>query len=247
VALGVVTALAVTLLILFPGRRFGMAFTLATGVGRQSMQERIDAIEERAIAKVALDDADRAFLSDFYRTLATGGKVTLVLGQTGRLMEHYLDGSGEDFRLDPVIFTENATVQAAMRRLRVRATSPEGAAGARLTSPAFHMADAENADSVYGLYWGTLHVTRTAASDGAIVLKWRAEVPWTWPSYASLEERHGSPHAECFPIPSLRSLVLGERWALRVDNGLGEHLAQEGLARPFLAYGEWDEEVPGRR
>jgi hypothetical protein len=37
------------------------------------------------------------------------------------------------------------------------------------------------------------------------------------------------------------SLVLGRRHALFVDNGLGEYLVQLGLAKPFVAYAEWDE------
>ncbi len=247
IALAALAVLAVTLLVLFPGGRLGIAFTLATGIGRDGLQARVDAIEEKAVAGSPLDAAERALLDDLYRALATGGKLSIALGQTGRLMEHYLDGSGADFRLDPVIFTENATVQAAMSRLRVRAASSEGDGGARLSSPSFHMADPANSDSVYGLYWGTLHVTRTNAADGSTLLRWRAEVPWTWPSYATLTERHGSPHSESFPIPSLRSLVRGERESLFIDNGLGERLTHEGLARPFLAFGEWDEAAPAPR
>ncbi len=62
-----------------------------------------------------------------------------------------------------------------------------------------------------------------------------------WPSYASLKQKHGSYHAESFPLPNLKSLALGQEHALFVDNGLGEHLVTLNLARPFLAFAEWDE------
>ena len=66
-----------------------------------------------------------------------------------------------------------------------------------------------------------------------------AVVPWVWPSYASLQAKYGNPHAESFPLPSLRSLVLGRHHALYVDNGLGQYLEQLGLAKSFLAFAEW--------
>jgi len=226
---------------LFPGQRLGMAITLATGVGTQRLQSRIDTLEERAITGATFSAEDRAFLSDFYRTLATGAKLTLVIRQTGRLMDHYLDGSGTEYQLDPVIFQDNAKVQTELDTLRARANAKPCLGVAHYASRTFHMPDASKLDSVFGLYYGSVALTRSRASDGQCTSHVRAEVPWFWPSYASLKLKHGSYHAESFPLPNLQSLLFGPKHALFVDNGLGEHLVPLGLARPFLAAAEWDE------
>ncbi|MCG3135960.1 MAG: hypothetical protein HMLKMBBP_03740 [Planctomycetes bacterium] len=244
VALAACAALALTAAVLFPGRRLGIALSVATGIGRAALQQRIDALEERAIRGDPFDDADRAFLSDLYRTLATGGKVAVVLRQTGRMMDHYLDGSGADYRLDPRIFTDNATVRAETDALRRRAKDAGAAPGASFVSAPIHMADPANPDSVAGLYFGTLRMTVASDRRGAPVLSFRAEVPWRWPSYAELEKRHGDPRAERFPIPGIGGLLFGSGDALLIGNGLGAELAEEGLATPFLAFAEWDERGP---
>ena len=103
------------------------------------------------------------------------------------------------------------------------------------------MPDASQVDSVFGLYHGKVALTRSLEADGRCVVHVRAEVPWFWPSYASLKQKHGNAHAESFPLPNLKCLLFGPNHALYVDNGLGEYLVTLGLARPFLAYAEWDE------
>src|SRR5690349_15191546 len=106
-ALGASVLLAAALLSAFPGQRFRFAFVIATGVGRVGLQRQIDRLEEQAIARGEFTADDRQFLSDFYRTLATGGRLSIVAAQTGKLMHHYLDGSGREYELEPEIFTEN--------------------------------------------------------------------------------------------------------------------------------------------
>lgn len=108
----------VALLFLFPGQRLGIAFTIATGVGRDALQERIDALEEKAIRGVKPSGEEREFLLDFYASLATGGKLSIVARQTGGMMDHYLEGSGAAYPLDPVIFTQNHKVQHQAEALR---------------------------------------------------------------------------------------------------------------------------------
>ena len=98
-------------------------------------------------------------------------------------------------------------------------------------------------DSHFGLYHGTLEVAARPTATGSCALTWRAEVPWTWPSYDDLTAKHGHPRSERFPLPNLKSLVFGHEHALRVGNGLGAHLASVGLAEPFLARSEWQESV----
>lgn len=235
-----VLGVVLVLVVLFPGQRLGLALTLGSGVGTSRLQRRIDAIEERAIRKTALSKDDRRFLADFYATLATGAKLTIVVAQTGRLMDHYLGGSGTDYQLDAQIFTENAKVQRQLALLRRRAAGLP-CQGAELESPTFYMPDRSKLDSVFGLYHGKVKVT-AGPSSGGCRLRFRAEVPWFWPSYASLQAKWGDAHAESFPLPNAASLLLGQQHALFVDNGLGEHLAQIGLAKPFLAFAEWDEQ-----
>lgn len=230
-------------LFLFPGQRLAMAFRLGTGLALGSLQTRIDTLESKAILREPFSATDKEFLTDFYRTLATGAKLTVVVGQTGRMMDHYLDGSGSDYRLDPRIFVENRKVLTQMAALRTAGAScahPER----RFSSPRFYMPDASKVDSVFGLYYGTLQVVPARSAEGQCILHWRAEVPWTWPSYESLRAKYGNYHAESFPLPNLKSLLEGERFALFVDNGLGEYLAELGLAKVFVAYAEWDEAPP---
>lgn len=228
------------LLALFPRERLDFAVTLATGFGRDALQTRIDAVEEKSVRGQPLGEDERRFLIDFYSTLATGAKLSVVVGQTGKLMSHYLGRSGEDFQLDPEIFTGNRKVQAQAELLRKRAAAL-ACGGPPLSSPVFYMPDASSLDSVFGLYHGRLILTRSQRADGECVHRFRAEVPWVWPSYDSLRTKYGDPHAESFPLPSVRSLLFGRRHALFVDNGLGQHLEREGLARSFLAFAEWSD------
>jgi hypothetical protein len=223
---------------LFPGNNTLIAFAIATGVGGDVLQERIDALEAKAIRKAPLTDVERIFLRDFYSTLATGGKLTLVAYQTGEMMHHYLSRSGVPLRLDPSIFTENAKVQAQAAKLRARASCDSAMT---LSSPVFYMPDRSKLDSVFGLYHGQIHITPKHQSDGRCELHWRAEVPWVWPSYESLKRKYGNHHAESFPLPNLLSIIRGPAYALYVDNGLGHHLEEIGLAKSFVAYSEWVE------
>jgi hypothetical protein len=241
VALLSIVGLAALGFLLFPGRRLSMAVTLATGLRRDALQREIDAIEDKAITHAAVSSDDRAVLSDFYRPLATGAKLSIVVGQTGRLMDHYLAGSGTDYELSSDIFSQNDKVRTQMALLRKRARVAPCRPSAPLSSPTFYMPDSSKLDSVFGLYNGTLRLSRSPGAGASCVLHWRAEVPWFWPSYTSLEQKYGTAHGESFPLPNLQSVLFGRQRALFVDNGLGEYLAQVGLAKPFLAFAEWEE------
>ncbi len=237
----------VALLFVFPGSRLGLAFVIATGIGRSSLQARIDRVESKAIRSEKLTEKDRAFLLDFYSTLAAGGKLSIVARQTGAMLTHYLNASGNDYQLEPSIFTDNERVQRQAELLRRRLRSTPCSDGHRVSSPTFYMPDASNLDSVFGLYHGQLHVTQRPSPSGECILHWRAEVPWVWPSYASLTKKYGDPHAESFPLPSAISLAFGREHSLFVDNGLGHHLEIVGLARSFLAFAEWTTTTPQAR
>lgn len=218
-----------------------MAVVLASGIGTAELQARIDGLEEQAIGGRSFSAEDRAFLTDFYRTLATGAKLSILVRETGGMMDHYLDGSGAEYRLSPEIFRDNTKVQAQLAVLRRRVAGKPCPGTTRVASPTFYMPDPSQIDSVFGLYHGNVAITRALGADGKCVSHVRAEVPWNWPSYASLKQKYGSYHAESFPLPNLKSLALGRKHSLFVDNGLGEYLVELGLARSFLAFAEWDE------
>ena len=238
-----VLAIAIFVFFYFPGRQRPIAMRLATGIDIGTLQGQIDSLEALAINKRPFSADQKAFLREFYTTLGKGARLTLVLGESGRLMDHYLNGAGEDFEIDDSIFRGNAKVQAQMATLRERLQSGQGPT---LTSPTFHMPDSSNWDSVFGLYYGTLSVTEIKAPDGGTSLAWRAEVPWTWPSYESLKKKYGNYHAENFPLPNPISLVAGQEHALKVDNGLGEYLTHLELAKSFVAFATWREVVDAR-
>jgi hypothetical protein len=239
-AIGIAVVLGVIATqVLFPGRRTLLAFTIGTGLGRDSLQRQIDTLEDKAIEGVALSDEDLSFLEDFYSTLASGARASFVARQTGGMMQHYLDSSGTPYQLDPSIFVGNAKVQVQAERMLKKARKLRCDGQTTLSSPRFYMPDRSNTDSVFGLYYGRLQVTPIRQSDGACEFLWRAEVPWAWPSYEDLRTKYGNPHAESFPLPNARSLLQGKQYALYVDNGLGHHLERIGLAKSFLAYAEW--------
>jgi len=239
VLVGAVVCLVALTCWLFPGQRLGLAFTLATGVGTPTLQDQIDALEDKAVRREPFSAKERELLSDFYRTLATGAKLSVLVAQTGHLMDHYLDGSGQDFELGADIFRDNAKVQRQLGVLRQRLGKSCQPLSAE--SPTFYMPDTSQIDSVFGLYHGRVIVRQEPSSAGPCLRHVRAEVPWFWPSYASLRQKYGSAHAESFPLPNAQSLLFGQKLALYVDNGLGQYLVELGLAKPFLAYAEWDE------
>lgn len=157
----------------FPGAHLPIALTLASGIYRGALQERIDACETKAIHGADFTEEEVAFLKEFY------------------------------------------------------------------------MPDFSNIDSVFGLYYGHIEAVPEITGD-SIRIRWRAEVPWEWPSYESLKEKHGDYHAESFPIPNAACLIFGIDGAVFIDNGLGEYLTQLGIAKSFLAYAKWEETLKQR-
>ncbi|HKK18636.1 MAG TPA: hypothetical protein VJ952_08130 [Opitutales bacterium] len=229
------TALA----IYFPGSQLLIALTLATGIHGGSLQARIDACEAKAIEGADFSKEEIKFLRDLYTCLYKGARLTLILPEVSKLMDHYLAGSGEDLEVDPSIFKTNDKVIEQMELLRARMTA-DASLQERYRSEVFYMPDFSNIDSVFGLYYGHIEARPEKVEEG-LQIKWRAEVPWEWPSYKSLQEKHGDPQAESFPIPNFSCLFLGLNGAIYLDNGLGEYLTRLGIAKSFLAYAEWRE------
>jgi len=241
-----VVVLAVPFLIYFPGRQTPIAFTLVTGIGVSGLQARVDRLEDKAIRGEEFTGPDKRFLQNLYTCFAKGARLTIKLRQSSQLMRHYLAGSGNDLRVAPRIFVKSRPVQEQMRLLKeqvLQEISSSGRMKEAYSSATFYMGDPAFLDSFAGLYFGRLLVRPSKTTGASLMLAWRAELPWEWPTYDSLFKKYGSYHAQNFPLPNARSILLGSRYCLCMDDGLGGHLPRIGLAKPFLAYSEWTEEV----
>jgi hypothetical protein len=229
---------------IFPGRQATMAFTLASGIGVSRMQARVDRLEDMAIQDSPFSASEKRYLHDLYSCFAKGGRLTFVLRQTGAIMAHYLSGKGTPYKTGPRIFVNNRKVRKEMTNLKTKALDDakrRGKAETEYTSSRFYMPDPSCIDSVFGLYIGRLILRPAARPDGRILLKWRAEVPWEWPSYESQIKENGDPHAKYSWVPNVQALLRGHMRGLKIDDGLGEYLVRLGLAKPFLLYSEWEE------
>ncbi len=244
---GLIVIATVAFFIYFPGRQSTLALMLATGIGINNVQAEIDVLEAKAITGETFTSEDKAFLKDLYTCFAKGARLTIVLRQSAQLMDHYLSNSGEDLRIAPRIFLGSRPVREQMADIRERIASDvhlRGAPDGKYSTPVFYMGDPAFFESYVGLYYGTLTAAPALQKDGTVLVQWRADMPWQWPSYESLLKKHGNYHAQCFSLPNVRGILQGPEYCLRMDDGLGEYLAQLGLAKPFLVYSQWREQMP---
>lgn len=235
--------LVVACLIIFPGRQTPIALTYAFGWNLEQTQARIDQLEEQAIQKKPFSDEDVAFLYDLYATGVKGAKITRVAPNASRLVSRYLDQSGEDVEIDAELAMHSAPIKAKMKEMRFQIAwaVANGRGVAELyESETFFMGDPAKLDAIASLYFGKLIARPYVDEHGESRVAWRAEIPWVWPTYDELFAKYGHYHAQNFALPNLRSAVFGPAYMLRVDDGLGGHLPALGLAKPFLAYAEWD-------
>jgi len=163
----------------------------------------------------------------------------LALPQVTRMMQHYLEKTGSPLEVNSAIFSTNQKVINKMNQIK-NAIKQQSGSIHKFESATFYMPDKSNIDSVFGLYYGKL-IADPAIIEGKTIIKWRAEVPWEWPSYEFLKKEYGNPHAESFPIPNVSCLVRGINGAIFIDNGLGEYLTKLEIASPFLVFSEWYE------
>jgi len=231
------------LAIIFPGRKTIYAFILLTGIGRDHLQTQINSVEEHAIKNKRPSIQQEKFLKDFYRTLAIGGTISGFATQAGQLMHHYLNKTGKDFELKSDIFTHNFNVGIQANIIKGSIIDEKCEASTAYKSPKFYMPHPSSPDSIFALYYGTIQA-QTSLKEDVCTIQWQAEVAWIWPSYAEITQKYGSPHGEDFPLPSLRSLLLGPKDSLTVGNGLGRYLEDIGLAKRFNATGSWKEDLP---
>lgn len=235
----------IAFLIYFPGSQTPIAFTLATGIGVDGLQSRVDQMEDKAIGGEEFTEEDKRFLENLYTCFAKGGRLTYVLRQTSQMMRRYLSCSGEDLQTSPRIFVNSRPVQYRMASLKDKITQDVRTSGKVIdvyASGSFYMGDPEFLESQTGLHFGELFAYPKLSADEKLTIRWRAECPWEWPSYESQYRKHGNRSHWCFPLPNPRSVLFGRKYDLRIDDGLGGHLTELGLAKPFLVWSEWEDE-----
>jgi len=233
------------LVIYFPGEQLPIAVALASGIGSREIQEKIDKCESKAIAGESFEEEEILFLKDLYTCLYKGAKLLLVLSESSKMMEHYLQSSGEPLMVDSSIFSKNKKVVEKMEDIEKEILDSKELKKS-YPSETFYMPDSSSIDSVFGLYYGHIE-GQPVRKDDEIEIHWYAEVPWEWPSYESLKQEYGDYHAESFPIPNATFLFLGNKGAIYIDNGLGEHITHLGIAKSFKVYAKWTSTVPVRQ
>ncbi|MEM7624371.1 MAG: hypothetical protein AAF333_01950 [Planctomycetota bacterium] len=233
---------AVVGIVTFPGRQMPLALTMATGWNVEHVQDRIDDLERRAIAGEQFTGEDLEFLKNLYGCGVKLSRATGFAPNTAVLVDRWLDGSGEDVRLDADFVLKSRAVHIEMDRMRQvieyeykHYSEPK----TRYESFTFYMGEPSDFDALASLYFGKLIARVARGEDGRPVIGWRVEIPWTWPTYDELHEKYGYFHAQNFALPNARSVLMGPRYQLRVDDGLGGHLQAMGVTRPFLVYAEW--------
>lgn len=223
-------------------QRASIALTLASGVGIPELQARVNELEEKAIKRAEMSEADKAFLVDLYTCFVEGGR--LVAPESSKLMQRYLSRSSEALNVSSNLFVRSSPVQREMEAIRKQVAADlarDGKLKGDYASKSFYMGDPNYFDSIVGLSFGTIKARPGESRPDAVVIHWRAEVPWEWPTYESILKSYGNYHARSFPLPNASSILAGSQRSLRIDDGLGGYLPAIGLAKPFLAYSEWDE------
>lgn len=215
-----------------------LAFTIGSGIGLGKLQDRIEAIQSRAINN-QVSDSDKTFLKSFYRVLAYGAGLTFVLPESARLMHHYLDSSGEQTSLAVELLTESPRVANQMGVIRstlLKQCSVEQSH----KSPRFDMGHLKPLDSHFALYFGTIAGKIATSAKGEFEIQWTAEMPWKWPTYKDIKATYGTFYAEIIPFPNAMSLLnLGPPMFL--PNALGGELEKQGLAKSFQTITSWEE------
>jgi len=237
----IVILLLIIAQIIFPGRKSIIAFTLATGVGTSSLQKKVILLQNKAIHLQPFSKEEKEFVFDLYKTMAIGAKLLPWIRQTGLLMDHYLSKKGSDLKIEKSIFVKNKIVQQQMDTIKKRIKNSRSKQK-KYQSKTFYMPHKSSIDSVFGLYWGKI-IASPEYSDSGIIINWRAEVPWKWPSYQVIKKKYGSYKVGIFPLPNLKSIIMGKKYCLHINNGLGAYLTKLGLAKSFTAYAEWKEEL----
>jgi hypothetical protein len=204
--------------------------------GSHKLQKDIDLMEEKAINHLHFTKEDKNFLKLFYNSLTFGGYFQSKTRSASKLMKRYLSCSGKDYKIKPNIFLKNVKVQKKMEKMLddFFIDYAEGKHKSLYESKTFSMQDESSPASEYALYKGKIKLIIKKKTTKKIVVVWRFENPWCWSTYEEIFRKYNNYHAESFPICVKKCIY--------VDNGLGGHLVQLGLAKPFLVFAEHEVE-----
>ena len=216
-----------------------LAFSIGTGIGIKPIQEKVEAIQQRAILG-QITGSDLLFLSELYRTLAYGAQATLILPLSSKLMHHYLDGSGSAVKVSEKHFLKSAPFIKRFKPIKAKLVEV-CRVGLFKQSERFDMGNGKPWDSHFALYFGRFSGT-VIEKDSKIFIEWSVSMPWQWPNYQDIKKTYGTFYKEIFPIPNLLSLIgIGEH--LWLPNALGGEIENQGIAKRFNVTATWLEPI----
>ena len=227
-------AVLIASILVLPSMR--LAASIGTGIGLEKIQTKIDTLHDLG-KNNELSRKKLIFLKDLYRVLAIGARATMMLPASSQLMFHYLEGSGSALVINPNVFAKSDKVIQQKLLLVEKLCSGSNIARSQL----FDMGGTSPPDSAFALYFGTLSAQKLEKK-----VAFSAEMPWKWPTYATIQSRYGSYDREIFPIPNLLSLAgkliqYDLAPSLYLPNALGGELERYGLAKSFNVSANWTE------
>ncbi len=213
------------------------AFSIGTGISLDRIQIKIERIQSKIINNETISSEEKDWLKHFYKTLAWGASLSVVLPESSRLMYHYLDNTGETTSIKKTLFLDSPRVKDKMNEIRDNAHSCQ--LNKKYRSDRFEMGYGRPYDAIFALYFGIIILERISKDK----IKWTVDMPWKWPDYQDIYATYGTYYKEIFPLPNMLAVIgLGE--PLWVPNAIGGELENLGLAKSFSTITTWEEAFP---
>tara|TARA_B100000401_G_scaffold104532_1_gene67745 strand:- start:2457 stop:3191 length:735 start_codon:yes stop_codon:yes gene_type:complete len=233
-----IAIMIVTTLCIWVIPTFNTAFSIGTGIGLDRIQIKIERIQSKLINNETISPEEKDWLKHFYKTLAWGASMSVVLPESSRLMYHYLNNTGKNTSIDRTLFLNSPRVKDKMEEIRDKAII-SCQLNKKYRSNKFEMGYGRPYDAVFALYFGTVTLERISKDK----VKWTVEMPWKWPDYQDIHNTYGTYYKEIFPLPNMLAVTgLGE--PLWVPNAIGGELENLGLAKSFNTLTTWEETFP---
>ena len=218
-----------------------MAFQIGTGIGLNQIQSKVDKLEYKALQQKQFTNDDKKWLRIFYRTLAYGGQMVIILPEASRLLHHYLDATGETTSIEKNVLLSSPRFQKQLNILKNKLKN-SCKQKKEYTSKRFDMGHGGFNDQAIALYYGTIKGKTTKKDDKHISIEWFVDMPWKWPNYDEIKKVKGRDKKETYPLPNALSF-LGWGPHLWLDNELAGALEEIGLAKSFEVINKWEEKT----